>query len=200
MIVAGYSAGGETIGSVENFPRSNLCHIPDLPEPGRGRHTLSILKPKGGSASETLVVCGGKGGHEGASADTCLSWQKGEGSWSPYAALDPPRVGHSAVSFGDQLLLVGGEESPRTGVELPSGREFSLFYDVKDACLIPLTDGFVVTGGVHGGWNYVEKYSSKGEFVEDLPSFEIGRRDHACGTFEDGNGRAVLLITGIFKR
>ena len=81
-------------------------------------------------------------------------------------------------------------------VELPSGREFSLSYDVQNACLIPQSDGFIVTGGIVGGWNYVEKYSSKGDFVEDLPSFETGRRDHACGTFEDGEGRTVLLITG----
>jgi len=125
-----------------------------------------------------------------------MRWQKGEGAWTPWINLDPPRNGHSAVSFGDQLLLIGGEESPRTGIELPSRREFELPYDVKNACLIPQSDGFIVTGGVVGGWNYVEKYSSNGEFVEDLPSFEIGRRDHACGAFEDGEGRAVLLITG----
>jgi len=195
VIAAGYLAGVQTIGSVETFPRNNLCNIPDLPwGSGRGGPTLSLLQTKDGSP-QTLVLCGGKES-TGASADTCLSWQKGESSWTPFATLDPPRVGHSAVSFGDQLLLIGGDDSPRTGVELPSGREFSLSYDVQNACLIPQSDGFIVTGGIVGGWNYVEKYSSKGEFVEDLPSFETGRRDHACGTFEDGEGRTVLLITG----
>jgi len=195
VIAAGYAAGVETIGSVEKFPRNNICNIPDLPGAGRGRPTLSLLQTKD-SSPQTLVICGGKAA-SGASAEFCLSWQKGESAWTPgFATLDPLRVGHSAVSFGDQLLLVGGEESPRTGVELPSGREFELSYDVKNACLIPQSDGFIVTGGVVGGWNYVEKYSSDGEFVEDLPSFEIGRRDHACGAFEDGEGRAVLLITG----
>ena len=179
---------------MEKFPRNNICNIPDLPGAGRGRPTLSLLQTED-SSNQTLVICGGKGA-SGASAIFCMRWQKGEGSWTPWITLDPPRNGHSAVSFGDRLLLVGGEESPRTGVELPSGREFALSYDVKNACLIPQSDGFIVTGGVVGGWNYVEKYSSNGEFVEDLPSFEIGRRDHACGAFEDGEGRAVLLITG----
>ena len=198
LVIAGGDIGGsKTFGSVENFPRNNLCNIPDLPEPGRQSHTLSILKPEGGS---TLLVCGGKGqmgsGQPAVNADTCLSWQKGESNWSTYATLDPPRVGHSAVSFGDRLLLVEGKESPKTGVELPSGREFSLNFAVEEACLIPQTDSFIVTGGIVGGQTYVEKYSSTGEFIEDLPSLKIGRRVHACGTFEDGDGRAVLLITG----
>lgn len=177
--------------SIENFPGSNLCSIPDLPT-GRAFLTLSMLKPKAGPP--TLVVCGGEG-----HGDSCLSWQKGARNWSSYATLDPPRVDHNAVSFGDRLLLVGGSESPKTGVELPSGRELSLSYNVKEACLISLTDGFIVTGGIAtgtGSWSLVQKYSSTGEFIELLPSFTIGRRRHACGTFEDEAGRAVLLITG----
>ena len=131
------------------------------------------------------------------SSNSCLSWKSGDKSWTNFATLDPRRFGHSAVSFQDRVLLLGGDESPFTGVELPSGREFFLPYAVgRDACLIPQTDGFIVTGGTSGVWDYVEKYSSTGEFVENLPYLVIGRRAHACGTFEDGDGRAVLLVTG----
>ena len=197
ILVGGYGSEGETLGSVENYPSSNLCNIPDLPGSGRGKHTLSIWEPKG-NPHKNLVVCGGVDA-SGSNTDTCVRWWSGLTSWQSFTSLRFSRVRHSAVSFGRTFLLLGGEASPRTGVEFgidTHGRKFELNRPVLGACVISQTDTFIVTGGETGGWNFVEKYSSDGEFLESLPSFEHGRRDHACGSFEDEDGRTVLLVTG----
>ena len=173
---------------MESFPfiSDGLCNIPDLPD-ARGRHTISLLE-----STQTLVVCGGP-----MHWDSCISWKQGQTTWSSFATLDPVRVDHSAVSFGDRLLLIGGTgESGETGVELPTGRIFPMHQPVSYACLIPQTEGFIVTGGLHLDGTVVDAYSSTGDFVSSLPSFVEGRRGHGCGSFVDGDGANVLLIAG----
>ena len=66
---------GITLSSVEIFPPSNSCTIPDLPQP-RQVHSLSLLS--GGR----LVVCGGSG-EDGNDLDSCISWVAGNDSWTP---------------------------------------------------------------------------------------------------------------------
>ena len=64
----------KAFSSVEIFPPSNSCTIPDLPQPRAG-HSLSLI-------SGVLVVCGGF--HEdGNRLDSCISWVAGNDSWTP---------------------------------------------------------------------------------------------------------------------
>ena len=93
----------------------------------------------------------------------------------------------------DGLFLLGGTESPETTVLLPSGEEFSSAWHVEDACVISLNGGFIITGGVVGEWNSVVLW---GDSVSMLPSLKTGRRAHACGYFEVGDGNWVFLVTG----
>ena len=72
--MGGYD-GNNALSSVEIFPPSNSCTIPDLPQP-RYDHSLSLLS--GGR----LVVCGGSG-KGGNRFDSCISWVAGNNSWTP---------------------------------------------------------------------------------------------------------------------
>ena len=60
--------------SVELFPLSHTCSIPDLPQV-RDSHSLSLLS--GGR----LVVCGGKN-HSWDAFDSCISWVEGNTNWT----------------------------------------------------------------------------------------------------------------------
>ena len=60
--------------SVEIFPPSNSCTIPDLPQPRRS-HSLSLL-------SGVLVICGGFDEDRNL-LDSCISWVAGNDSWTP---------------------------------------------------------------------------------------------------------------------
>ena len=71
-MVGGYD--GNTLSSVEIFPPSDTCSIPDLPQ-ARSLHSLSLLS--GGR----LVVCGGKDNND---LDSCISWVAGNASWTPF--------------------------------------------------------------------------------------------------------------------
>ena len=73
-MVGGSDGNGNLFSSVEIFPPSNTCSIPDLPQP-RYDHSLSLLS--GGR----LVVCGGSG--KGRNFDSCISWIAGNASWTP---------------------------------------------------------------------------------------------------------------------
>ena len=74
MVVGGF--GDNTLlSSVELFPPSDACSIPDLPQP-RTAHSLSLLS--GGR----LVVCGGGGGWR--ALDSCISWDAGNPNWTNF--------------------------------------------------------------------------------------------------------------------
>ena len=70
--------GNNRLSSVELFPPSDACSIPDLPQP-RSRHSLSLLS--GGR----LVVCGGYNGSS--YLDSCNSWVAGNTSWTPFHTM-----------------------------------------------------------------------------------------------------------------
>ena len=75
MVVGGYD--GNYLSSVELFPPSDACSIPDLPQPRSG-HSLSLLS--GGR----LVVCGG---YNGRYLDSCISWVAGNTSWNHFHTM-----------------------------------------------------------------------------------------------------------------
>ena len=65
------------LSSVELFPPSDTCSIPDLPQPSQGP-SLSLLS--GGR----LVVCGG---HDGGFLDSCIYWVAGNTSWTLFHTM-----------------------------------------------------------------------------------------------------------------
>ena len=78
--------GGEDddnyLASVELFPPSDACSIPDLPQP-RSSHSLSLL------SGARLVVCGGFGSGEAFdfAFDSCDSWVAGNTSWNNFHTM-----------------------------------------------------------------------------------------------------------------
>ena len=74
MVVGGRDVNN-IFSSVELFPSSHTCSIPDLPQPRRG-HSLSLLS--GGR----LVVCGGYNRFN--LLDSCMYWVAGNPSWTPF--------------------------------------------------------------------------------------------------------------------
>ena len=74
VMVGGFNFKNGAESSVELFPPSATCSVPDLPEI-RGGHSLSLL-PGG-----RLVICGGMDGSF-SQLDSCLSWVAGNNSWT----------------------------------------------------------------------------------------------------------------------
>ena len=71
--------GGRFFSSVELFPPSNTCSIPDLPQP-RNSHSLSVMSG-GRLGGAWLVACGGYS--DSSFFDSCISWVAGNDSWTP---------------------------------------------------------------------------------------------------------------------
>ena len=76
-MVGGFGGNGR-LSSVELFPPSDACSIPDLPQP-RAWPSLSLLS--GGR----LVVCGGFDGS--GFLDSCISWVAGSASWTLFHTM-----------------------------------------------------------------------------------------------------------------
>ena len=72
LVVGGYNGENGRLSSVEIFPSSDTCSIPDLPGPRNG-HTVSLLS--GGR----LVVCGW---NPSSNEKSCISWKGGSTSWN----------------------------------------------------------------------------------------------------------------------
>ena len=82
QVVIGGVGGVDEVGllsSVELFPPSNTCSIPDLPQP-RTKHSLSVMSG-GRVGGAWLVACVGFGGSS--TLDSCISWVAGNESWTP---------------------------------------------------------------------------------------------------------------------
>ena len=73
VVVGGLDNGVMPLSSVELFPTSGACSIPDLPQP-RALPSLSLL-PGG-----RVVVCGGFSALH--NFGSCISWAAGNNSWT----------------------------------------------------------------------------------------------------------------------
>ena len=113
-------------------------------------------------------------------------------------------------TYRDQLLIIGGdwdnEYTSSTGIELPSNRIFNLgnpgwgsnLRASESSCLISNGDSFVLVGLRNQkipGYDFVEEYSSTGEFLRGLRYFDsnLHRNFPACGTFQDDGGETAFL-------
>jgi len=187
VVVGGHGDNGRRLSSVELFPPSDNCSIPDLPQPRFG-HSLSLLS--GGR----LVVCGGANGPS--VLDSCSTWVAGNTSWTPFHTMSVARSGHTAwtpPSLPDSIVLLGGGGSAAdlTAETVPGGGGFDLSHNRNDACGIPdAGDTIVLTGG--RGQNYVTRYNVNG-FVEELPQLPEKRYAHACSALP---ATGALVVAG----
>ena len=182
----------------QTFP-SRPCEIPPI-----RAESLAAISSDGNASTtrfpKNLISC---------DSSTCYSWHKGEASWRHFASFDP-RPGHKVYTYRDQLLIIGGdwdnEYTSSTGMELPSNRIFNLGNPVlgfnsrasEASCLISNGDSFVLVGlrnQQFPGYDFVEEYSSTGEFLRSLSYFDsdLHRNFPACGTFLDEQGDTVLM-------
>ena len=76
--MVGGHVGNGPLSSVELFPPSDTCSIPDLPQPREG-HSLSLL------SGWMLVVCGGWDGSS--YFDSCIYWVAGNNSWTHFTTM-----------------------------------------------------------------------------------------------------------------
>ena len=140
--MGGYGDNGR-LSSVELFPPSDACSIPDLPQP-RSSHSLSLLS--GGR----LVVCGGFGSGLTDWFDSCNSWVAGNTSWSNFHTMrcrliifkshnhlhhSMAKAGHIAwtpPSLPDSIVLLGGygSEAELTAETVPGIHNFT-FTEIK---------------------------------------------------------------------
>jgi len=172
VVVGGFD--GSYLSSVELFPPSDGCSIPDLPQPRTGP-SLSLLS--GGR----LVVCGGYGRSY---LDSCIYWVAGNASWTHFTTMSVARSVHTAwtpPSLPDSIVLLGGigRAAELTAETVPGVGGFELSHSGYLACGIPdAGDTIVLTGGL---WhNHVTRYDVNG-FVEELPQLPENRNGHACG-------------------
>merc|ERR1711971_1495553 len=184
VVVGGVGVNGR-LSSVELFPPSDACSIPDLPQ-GRSGPSLSLLS--GGR----LVVCGG---HDGSSfLDSCNSWVAGDTSWTPFHTMSVTRNAHTAwtpPSLPDSIVLLGGygNAAELTAETVPGGGGFDLSHSGARSCGIPdAGDTIVLTGGI--GHNYVTRYDIHG-FMEELPQLPENRHGHACSALPATGGFVV---------
>ena len=91
VLAGGNGDDGSDLSSVETFP-SLACSIPPLPQgkypslwplhcilhTGRYGLSLTLLPGDGGR----LVACGGRG-----SESSCVSWRRGQATWTEYSTL-----------------------------------------------------------------------------------------------------------------
>merc|ERR1712012_179167 len=98
---------------------------------------------------------------------------------------------------------IGGglQDAGQSGVDLPSGRTFPLKSLAMEnmVCLIPTGDTFVLAGAINtntGTFGLVERYSSNGVFIENLPSLQEFYWNLGCGSFKDDHGNTALIVVG----
>jgi len=187
QVVVGGWADNNLLSSVELFPPSDACSIPDLPTPRVGP-SLSLLS--GGR----LVVCGGR--DRSGNLDSCSTWVAGNTSWTLFHTMSVARRDHTAwtpPSLPDSIVLLGGgitNATDLTAETVPDGGGFGLSHSASWACGIPdAGDTIVLTGGAH---KYVTRYDVNG-FVEELPQLPEIRDGHACSALP---ATGVLVVAG----
>jgi len=181
------SGGWGTDTDVEVFSAKASCTIPPFPSPGRKYHTLSVI-------NDTLVACGG-----GSTKTSCISWKKGQDGWEDFHTLSQERDDHAAVVVDgeeDIIVLGGSGSSETTGEIVKSGKTFALKNKGEGTCAVSYQGAVVMIGGspTHGK---VDRYDSKGNYLDSLPDLLEARFWHACTTFTSSNGgEEGLLVAG----
>jgi len=173
---------------VEVFPANANCTIPPFPSPGRSQHSLSVI-------NDTLVACGGR-----ETKTSCISWKKGQDGWEDFHTLGQERYYHAAVVVDgeEDIIILGGVDSgsSKTGEILKSGTKFALKNEGTATCAVSYQGAVVMMGGNHPTHGKVDRYDSKGNYLDSLPDLLEWRQLHACTTFTSSSGEEGLLVAG----
>jgi len=188
---------------VFNINANKSCRLDDLPGDARYKHSHC-----------GHLLCGGESSI--ATLRSCLKLNHLTGDFSPTSVrLKALRATHSCWDVEGEngpILLMGGQSSPRStelvssdGSSSSANANFTLKDDRRlysRACGMKTQDKFVITGGDLGrasGLKTVTRYSRTGQ-PETLPQLNVGRWDHACGSYLTDEGDTVLLVTGGLHR
>jgi len=177
--------------SVEVFnPRTNKsCEVKPLPD-RRSRHTM-----------DGLTVCGGDNGGPPTTEirSTCITFSSDQ--WRTSHHLVQPRYGHVSwvTDQGIMLLFPNGVSETVIQGENKTEPGFTLLHDLNFACAIKdqTSNSVVITGGdyLFKSKNTVSRYGLTG-FIEDMPSMNVERKWHGCGSYFRKDGTQVLLVAG----
>jgi len=138
------------------------------------------------------LACGGEGGAN----KSCETLK--DGSWTLSHTLQYGRDAHTSWDTYAGIYLLGGSLSPTTSelvTHSGTAKSFDLKYSTSNACGIKISDNeYVMTGGSDTS-QIVSKYSQNG-WIQDLPTLNIGRRGHGCGSYTNGNERVLIVFGG----
>ena len=133
--------------------------------------------------------------------DTCEIYR--EGSWQHLQNTTVDRRDHSSATTKDAVLLIGGqtvegknsnttEWIPIDGSPAQPG-PFTVRHGWSHCTIQTSDDVIVVTGGrdIYDIYDFVTQYHLTDGTETPLTSLGQPRRDHACGVYQDTNGKQV---------
>merc|ERR1712013_641756 len=179
----------------------------------RSQHTVNVI-------DDMFVICGG---YELRYRKSCIFYSPILHSWEHFSNLTHDRISHSSFVGQDEnkedaIVLIGDsynfendgfdtievvqkDSNTLLPTRLPEELAMNGFRDA--GCVIQDGKTGILTGGINARKNKATLFRLKGKipdtvdiYFEDLPSFNTGRTDHACGKYINGLGQTVLLIAG----
>ena len=178
LVIGGYGSTAER--SVEFWsPTEQSCVLEDYPR--------KMLWSTVNLVSNRLVACWW---------DTCEIYR--EGSWQHLQDTTVRRYSHSSATTKDAVLLIGGQNSDTTewipidGSPAQPG-PFTVRHGFGHCTIQTSDDVIVVTGGrdIYDIYDFVTQYHLTDGTETPLTSLGQPRRDHACGVYQDTNGKQV---------
>ena len=113
------------------------------------------------------------------------------------------RTFHSSVTGRyqqeEEIILIGGSSSRTTEWIFVDGSQsfpgpFEIRHEERHCTIQVSSDTIVVTGG-SGTWDYVTSYKlATGGNETPLTPMKQGRRNHACGVYQDAGGQQVRRL------
>merc|ERR1712013_352324 len=179
----------------------------------RSQHTVNVI-------DDMFVICGGS---ELQTRKSCIFYSPILHSWEHFRNFTHDRINHYSFVGQDEnkedaIVLIGNSYSVENDgfdtievvqkdsntllpTRLPEELAMNGFRDA--GCVIQDGKTGILTGGINARKNKATLFRLKGKipdtvdiYFEDLPSFNTGRTDHACGKYINGLGQTVLLIAG----
>jgi hypothetical protein len=162
----------------------------------RYQHT-AVLQPE----AKQVLVCGGYSSDAGVLHATCEAYGIGKQLWTPVAALEGGRAGHSATALPDGRVLVAGGTTgtgPTASTEIFSPA-LGRWIDGPDLCSprqhhvavgLALPPGVLVIGGESAA---VDLFDAATGLVTPLPGLPAPLSGHTAALLPDGR---VLVVGG----
>ena len=162
-------------------PEQGSCVLNDYPRSLEHGPTVNLV-------SGRLVTC---------YWDTCEIYE--EGSWRHLTNTTYDRQLHTSAATKDAVLLIGGDgpQSPIFSTEWipvdgsPAQQGPFTVRHGNDHCTIQTSESVIVLTGGDFADSFVTPYHLLDGSERPLTPLIQGRRDHACGVYQDANGQQV---------